>query len=66
MLAGLQPACTTLEERVDGCTPLFIACQDGHLAAAAALRQAGADAERLDHHGATPFYSAVQTLPPAR
>ena len=44
----------------DGCTPLFMACQKGHLKIAALLVDKGAKIDQAKNDGATPLFIACQ------
>jgi ankyrin repeat protein len=44
----------------EGCTPLFMAAQQGHLAVAQYLVQQGVDKDKAWDNGATPFFKAAQ------
>ena len=43
-----------------GCSPLLIACQEGHLEVVHTLLSAGANADLQDHFGVTPLFSTSQ------
>lgn len=43
----------------NGCTPLHVACANGHAPAAALLLHARASVHAVDHHGATPLLTAA-------
>ena len=45
-----------------GCSPLLIACQQGHLAVVHALLHAGAQHDLADTYAATPLFIASQVL----
>ncbi len=44
----------------NGATPLFMACQNGHVAIVDALLVNGADVNQASHDGTTPLYIACQ------
>jgi ankyrin repeat protein len=44
----------------DGCTPLYIAAQNGHAAVVSVLIAAGADVNKARASGGTPLYIAAQ------
>ena len=44
----------------DGRTPLYVACESGHLDAARACVDSGAGVDLADVHGATPLMVACQ------
>lgn len=49
-----------VDRRVSSATPLFVACEQGHLECVRALFAAGADAEVTNADGATPFFAACE------
>ena len=47
-------------QAVNGATPLFLACQEGHTETAATLLAAGAAVDQAEDNGATPLFVACQ------
>jgi len=51
---------STMEGGGGGCTPLYIACQNGHAAMVGLLLGQGADREKANNNGFTPLYVACE------
>ena len=50
----------------NGCTPLYVACQNGHVDAARLLLDRGAEVDRATEDGRTPLYIACSTATSTR
>jgi ankyrin repeat protein len=56
----LLDTCDQNTAMIDGCTPLHIACENGHIEVARLLVEAGADKDKVSTDGSTPLYVACE------